>query len=154
MIGDGAAYLEAHKKSFDVVIVDSSDPVGPAEALFQHAFFRSCHRALRKGGILCTQGECMWLHVDIIRQVLSTARELGFSRVEYAYTTIPTYPSGTIGFVVCRKDGKAKLSKATRSAKEALGKKGAKTLRYYSPELHAASFVLPNFVKKALNKKK
>lgn len=150
-VGDGAAFLDSHKKNFDVVIVDSSDPVGPAEVLFQKKFFKSCKRALRSGGILCTQGECMWLHVNIISAVLKVNREL-FPTVEYAYGTIPTYPSGQIGYVLCCKDADNKVNKPKRSVKKALGKKKAASLQYYTTDIHGAAFVLPSFVKDALKK--
>ncbi len=98
-----------------------------------------------------------------------------FPSVRYAFTTIPTYPSGQIGFVVCGKSEKAKLNKAKRSVKAALGKKTAKvccecfgviclwltgawlcafvqTLHYYNTEIHGAAFVLPQFVSAELPK--
>lgn len=149
-VGDGNAYLASHKKQFDVVIVDSSDPVGPAEALFEQPFFKHCKRALKKNGILCTQGECMWLHVEIIDGVLQFCRKI-FRQVGYAYTTIPTYPSGQIGFVICGK-GDGSLKKAKRSVNKALGKKNAKTIKYYNTDIHRAAFVLPEFTRKALSK--
>jgi len=149
VIGDGAAYLEAHKKKFDVVIVDSSDPVGPADSLFQEKFFASCKKALKKNGVLCTQGECMWLHLKIIKHVTGFCKKL-FPSVSYAYTTIPTYPSGSIGFVVCSKRENAKLNEPSVSVKKAVGKKQAKTLRYYTSDIHRAAFVLPRFVEMEL----
>ena len=147
-IGDGAAFLEAHKKSFDVVIVDSSDPVGPAEALFEEKFFKSCKKALRKNGILCTQGECQWLHTKIIGEVLQFCSGL-FKTVEYAYTTIPTYPSGQIGFIMCGK-GSYSLRKPKNKVKKALKKKERKSLKYYNEEIHGAAFAIPQFVKTAI----
>ena len=56
--------------------------------------------ALREGGIVGTQGECQWLHLELIKRLLDQSREI-YNHVEYAYTTIPTYPCGQIGFVVC-----------------------------------------------------
>lgn len=148
-IGDGAAFLDGHKNKFDVVIVDSSDPVGPAEALFQRKFFKSCKKALRKGGILCTQGECQWLHAKIIGEVTQFCKGL-FTEVEYGFTTIPTYPSGQIGFVLCSK-GKNNLKKPKRSVKKALRKKARKSLRYYNEDVHQAAFALPTFTREELS---
>ncbi len=89
-------------------------------------FFESMHRALRPGGIVCTQGECVWLHLDLIKRVSDLFREARTQRrctprrcvttgypgqvfvggtVSYAYTSIPTYPSGQIGFMLCSKAG-------------------------------------------------
>ena len=66
-IGDGYAYMKSKPGEFDVIIVDSSDPVGPAETLFQKEFYEFMKLALRPGGIVCTQAECQWLHLDIIK---------------------------------------------------------------------------------------
>jgi spermidine synthase len=75
-----------------VIIVDSSDPVGPAETLFTEQFYQSMRDALRGEGIVCTQAECQWLHLDLISKVMERAHRT-FKVAEYAYTTIPTYPS-------------------------------------------------------------
>jgi spermidine synthase len=150
-IGDGAAFLDSHKNKFDVVIVDSSDPVGPAEALFQQSFFKSCRRALTKEGILCTQGECQWLHTKIIGEVTRFCSGL-FTRVEYGFTTIPTYPSGQIGFVICGK-GNYSLKKPKRSVKKALKRSQRDSLKYYNTEIHRAAFAIPQFTKKEINTK-
>ena len=66
---DGAKYLEETDIKFDVVIVDSTDPVGPAESLFATSFFVS-EGCPAPGGIMCTQGECVWLHLDLIEDLL------------------------------------------------------------------------------------
>ena len=65
-------------------------PSGPAATLFEKQYYSLMKTALREGGILCSQGECMWLHLDIIKSMLAFCREL-FPTVDYAYTTIPTY---------------------------------------------------------------
>ena len=111
MFDDAARYLKNEGKSqgYDVIICDSSDPVGPAEVLFQPEFFTTMRDALAPGGIICTQGECQWLHLDLIAKVMGECREL-FARVKYAYTTIPTYPSGQIGFIIATNDGSLDLS--------------------------------------------
>ena len=59
--------------------------------------------ALNPTGVLCTQGECMWLHLDLIAGVIGECRQI-FPQVRYAYTTIPTYPSGQIGFIIATND--------------------------------------------------
>jgi spermidine synthase len=70
-----------------------------------------------------------------------------FPNVEYAYTTIPTYPSGQIGFMVCCKDAKRELSKPLRSFTP---EQEEKLFRYYNKDIHSAAFVLPTFAKNAL----
>jgi len=85
-----------------VIIVDSSDPVGPAESLFQPEFYESLSKSLNEEGIVCAQGECLWLHLELIGTVMDASRAL-FPLVDYAYTTVPTYPSGQIGFILAAK---------------------------------------------------
>ncbi|KAJ1913396.1 putrescine aminopropyltransferase [Mycoemilia scoparia] len=148
-IGDGFQFLQDQLDTFDVIITDSSDPVGPAESLYQARYYELMKNALREGGIISTQGECQWLHLNIIKEVLDFARDL-FPKVEYAYTTIPTYPSGQIGFVVCGKDGSVDLTRPNRRwSKE----QEEKLCRYYNARIHEAAFVLPTFTRLALEGK-
>ncbi|KXH41732.1 spermidine synthase [Colletotrichum simmondsii] len=90
--------------------------------------------------------ENQWLHMPLISKLKKDCKEI-FPVAEYAYTTIPTYPSGQIGFMVCTKD-------AGRNVKEPLRKWSAeeeeKLCKYYNADIHKAAFVLPNFAKKAL----
>jgi len=130
---------------YDVIICDSSDPVGPAETLFRPQFYESMQRALNDTGILCTQGECQWLHLDIIGNVLRASAEI-FPVVRYAYTSIPTYPSGQIGFIICGKDSTNDVSRP--QVRDGVD---FSTLRYYSPRMHSAAFVLPSFAQRALD---
>ncbi|EQB52338.1 Spermidine synthase [Colletotrichum fructicola] len=146
-VGDGFKFLEEYKNTFDVIITDSSDPEGPAESLFQKPYFQLLHDALREGGVITTQGsENQWLHLSLITKLKKDCKEI-FPVAEYAYTTIPTYPSGQIGFMVCTKD-------ANRNVKEPIRKwspeEEEKLCKYYNADIHKAAFILPNFAKKAL----
>ncbi|KAF9971857.1 hypothetical protein BGZ73_005112 [Actinomortierella ambigua] len=145
-VGDGFKFLGDKVDTFDVIITDSSDPVGPAASLFQSKFFELMRNALRDGGIICTQCECLWLHLPIIKEVLGFTRKL-FPVVEYGFVTIPTYPSGQIGLMVCSKNGALDPKKPLRRwTKE----QEAKLCRYYNAEIHEACFVLPQFARVAL----
>lgn len=138
-IGDGFAFLQSHEGTYDVIITDSSDPVGPAASLFQKPYYQLLHDALKEGGHIAAQGECLWLHVPLINEVRASARDVGFAQVEYAFTTIPTYPSGQIGFLLAAKAGGAE-----NSLKVPI--KGPNTLtRYWNKDVHRAAFVLPEF---------
>jgi len=141
---DGAKFMEEHQDAFDVIVTDSSDPVGPASILFETPFYNAMYKSLREGGIVCTQGECMWLHLDLIKPLMHSISQK-FTDVSYAYTTIPTYPSGQIGFIVATK-GRGSCSKPVRKPSEEV----QKDLQYYTPELHEAAFVLPAFAKRAI----
>lgn len=142
IIGDGFAFLKdpANKGAFDVIITDSSDPEGPAEMLFQKAYFELLRSALRDGGHISTQAESMWVHLGLIHDLNKSTREL-FPVADYAFTTIPTYPCGQIGFVVCSLD-------PARNVREPL--REIPGCDYYTKDVHRASFVLPEFARRVI----
>jgi spermidine synthase len=142
---DAAQFVKDQLSVYDVVIVDSSDPVGAAETLFTADFYMSLRRAMRPGAIMCNQGECVWLHLSLIAEVLKHCREV-FPSVDYAFTTIPTYPSGQIGFLICSTTPGHVLRQPVREPEPAV----AASLKYYSPAVHAAAFVLPGFAEKVV----
>lgn len=90
--------------------------------------------------------ENQWLHLPLITKLKKDCKEV-FPVAEYAYTTIPTYPSGQIGFMVCSKDPNANVKVPLRSWSQ---EEEEKLCRYYNSEIHKASFILPTFAKKAL----
>lgn len=147
IIGDGVAFAEkAEANSFDVVIIDSSDPVGPAEKLFSKEFYQNAERILKPGGVLCSQGECLWIHADLIHEMIV---ENGgpFACIEYASIQVPTYPSGQIGALLARKAGGSvnpSCRAPCRSTPDDF------ELRYYSAEMHTAAFALPAFIRRKL----
>ena len=143
LIGDGFAFLKdpKNKGAFDVVITDSSDPEGPAEMLFQEPYFQLLKESLKPGGHISTQAESMWIHLGLIRELTKTTQKL-FPVAEYAFTTIPTYPCGQIGFVVCSLD-------ANRNVREPLRK--VPGCDYYNEDVHRASFVLPEFTRRVIH---
>lgn len=170
-VGDGFKFLDDYKNCFDVIITDSSDPEGPAESLFQKPYFQLLHDALRDGGVITTQGpfppgrprpprglfvppgvlthataESQWLHLPLITKLKKDCKEV-FPVAEYGFTTIPTYPSGQIGFMVCCKEAGRDVTKPLRkwSSEEEV-----KLCRYYNSKVHEAAFVLPNFAAEAL----
>jgi spermidine synthase len=145
-IGDGFKFLADYKNYFDVIITDSSDPEGPAASLFQKSYFELLDGALTEKGVITTQAESIWLHMPIITDLKKACKEV-FPVAEYAFTTIPTYPSGQIGFMVCSKDKDANVKQPLRSIPEA---EEDQIYRYYNKEIHQAAFVLPNWAKNAL----
>ncbi|ELT87970.1 hypothetical protein CAPTEDRAFT_156944 [Capitella teleta] len=150
IIGDGFDFMGKHKGEFDVIITDSSDPFGPAKVLFEKPYYQLMMEALRPGGIIASQGECLWLHLDLIRDMFKFCREI-FPVVDYTTVSVPTYPSGQIGFMLCSLNPETNFRKPVRTFTdeeiETLG------LKYYNTEMHAASFVLPHFAKKVLEGK-
>ncbi|THU72735.1 hypothetical protein C4D60_Mb04t15320 [Musa balbisiana] len=151
-VADGIKFLrDAPEAMYDVIIVDSSDPIGPARELVEKPFFEMIARALKRGGVLCNQAESMWLHTHLIQDMLSICREI-FKSVHYAWASVPTYPSGVIGFLLCSTNGPPVhfLNPINPIDKqEAL--KCKRELRFYNSEMHKAAFVLPSFAKKELS---
>lgn len=88
----------------------------------------------------------MWLHMDLIKGVMKSARET-YKSVSYAWASVPTYPSGQIGFILCSDDENVDFSVPKRrfSVQDEKAK-----CRYYHSRVHAASFVLPQFAASAL----
>ena len=115
--------------------------------LFRAEFYESMKNALNPGGVVCTQGECLWLHLDLIVDVLSRCHKF-FPTVQYAYTTIPTYPSGQIGFVMCTLDESAN---ALRTPKRTPTDAQLDQMRYYNSRIHEAAFVLPTFAERKIS---
>ena len=91
---------EALASEYDLIMVDSSDPIGPAEVLFKQEFFKTCKKALKPSGAILTQCESVFLHLHIIEGVTAACAGL-FRHVEYMNVLLPTYPSGMIGLMVC-----------------------------------------------------
>ncbi|XP_048417567.1 spermidine synthase [Stegostoma tigrinum] len=147
-VGDGFEFMKENQDAFDVIITDSSDPVGPAESLFQESYYQLMKNALHEDGILGAQGECQWLHLELIKEMRRFCKSL-FPVVEYAYSTIPTYPSGQIGFMLCSKNPDTNFREPVRqlSAEEV----DRMQLKYYNADMHRAAFVLPEFARKALD---
>lgn len=143
VIDDGAVLVSRHEESFDAIVVDSTDPVGPAVVLFSTEFYESCRRALRPGGVVVAQsGSPYYQGAEFQRAVQNMSVE--FDTVEPYVGFVPTYPgvlwsyaSGTMGERV-----------SATSAAEVRARLDARgiTTRFYTPELHRASFALPAFV--------
>ncbi|XP_055340087.1 spermidine synthase-like [Paramacrobiotus metropolitanus] len=146
-IGDGFEFLKNHQGEFDVIITDSSDPVGPAEGLFGAAYYQLLKNALRTGGIVCSQGESIWLHLDFIKRLMNSCREL-FPVVDYASISIPSYPCGQIGAILCGLNPQTNFRSALRAPDEHTG--STWNLRYYTPRVHSTACILPLFAEKEL----
>ncbi|EEF28057.1 spermidine synthase 1 [Ricinus communis] len=153
-VGDGVAFLKnSPAGTYDAIIVDSSDPIGPAQELFEKPFFESVARALRPGGVVCTQAESIWLHMHIIEDIVANCRQIFKGSVNYAWTTVPTYPSGVIGFMLCSTEGPSVDFKHPVNPIDAKDSKSTRPLKFYNSEIHSAAFCLPSFAKKVIDAK-
>jgi len=142
VFGDGAAYVRDHPNSFDVIITDSSDPIGPADVLFNEDYYRAVHKALTEEGIAVSQGESIWLGMDIILRLKRQCVAAGFKDIEYSIIQIPTYPGGSIGAFIASKGGSCKVPKRIITKEE------QEKMKYYNKGIHEASFVLPEFFRR------
>ncbi|XP_057751133.1 spermidine synthase 2-like [Arachis stenosperma] len=151
-IGDGVAFLkEAPEGTYDAVIVDSSDPIGPAQELFEKPFFELVAKALRPGGVVSTQAESIWLHMDIIESIVTNCSQTFKGSVNYAWTTVPTYPSGIIGFMLCSTEGPpVDFKHPVNPIDEKEFQKSVRPMKFYNSEIHTASFCLPSFARRKL----
>ena len=137
---DGSEFIKKHPGAFDLAIVDSTDPIGPAVALFRKEFYLSLKKALKPGGIAVTQAESFQYHEKTISALFDFIPEV-FELYGYYWTSIPTYPSGLIGFTF--------LSDSVNPYKCVIDQSRVPAdLKYYSAEMHRAAFTLPPFAKK------
>ena len=156
VICDGIEFLrKAEEGTYDAIIVDSSDPIGPAEAIFQRPFIECLHKALRPGGVVCAQGQSIWLELPIIKELTDIYKSVfGDGLVNYAQVSVPTYTSGQIGFVICTKGGTADGLHDVKIPKREPPGQGplmVQQLKYYNHEMHRAAFALPQYAAKVLD---
>lgn len=140
---DGAKLVSTFTEYFDVIVIDCTDFYGPAAPFARKEFYESLHNALRKDGVMSIQAESLYFHRDFIAALYQQVEEL-FPVAAYYYTLVPTYPSGTIGFV---------LGSKQYGPTEKLGQNPQKELPdldYYSYEAHTGAFALPMFMKRKL----
>jgi len=144
---DGARWVKDRPGTYDIIIVDSTDPIGPGKVLFEEPFYAACRGSLREGGILANQAENFLLHTSLVGELLSFGKKL-FPIPEYYYTLVPTYPGGMIGFTFFSTKSRP-LDNFEEKAKKP-GYEFVNSLRYWSPEMHRAAFVLPASIQKKI----
>jgi spermidine synthase len=137
VIGDGIKYVAEHKNTFDLVIVDSTDPIGPAVGLFSPEFYRSIHDALRDEGLFVAQTESPYFNTDLILRIYRDIAGI-FPLARTYWACIPTYPGAMWSFTIGSKKHDPALV-----APEKIREYGT---RYYTPEIHRAGFAMPRFL--------
>ena len=146
LFDDGVAYMaNCAPGSVDVVIVDSTDPIGPAEGLFNQAFFESCHRALKDDGLLVQQSESPLALLDLIKDMRAEMGKAGFASFQTLPFPQPCYPTGWWSVTVASKASGFGFNFRMDDAQA----KSFPTL-YYTAQQHQGASVLPPFVAKAL----
>lgn len=143
--GDGIQWMKDVKPgSIDLIIIDSTDPVGPAEGLFGKRFYLDCIKALAPDGLLVQQSESPLLHLDLIVEMHTAMREAGFAATHLLHFPQVIYPSGWwSGSIASKRPG----ALAQRLDEQAIA---ALDTQYYNADIHRAAFALPTYVRKAL----
>lgn len=146
VIADGAAFMRDTEERFDVIIVDSTDPIGPGEVLFTDTFYGHAKRALRPGGILVTQNGVPFLQGEELTNTMRAFKAL-FADATCYLATIPTYAGGPMAFG-WGTDGDARQT-SLAILKERFAAAGIDT-GYYTPEVHQGAFALPPYVSRLI----
>ncbi|MEX1211677.1 MAG: polyamine aminopropyltransferase [Balneolaceae bacterium] len=148
-IEDGIDFVRRVQTPYDLIIIDGSDPVGPAEGLFQRTFYEVCHAALSTYGVLTVQTETPWIesYHSSMRTVYHALNDLFLHSGMYL-CSIPLYPTG-LWSMICASRSDHPLSTAALQRSSNLDSVDL-SLRYYNRQIHEASFALPEFVRKML----
>lgn len=140
VVADGNEFIRSTKDRFDVILVDSSDPVGPSTILHQKKFYAKLKAILRPGGIIAAQAGALLYHQDQHREKYRFLKTM-FRQTRFYLCPVPTYPGGMWCFVYLSED----LDPLAPGLRKPVG-----GLKYYNPEIHRAAFALPNFLKTTL----
>ena len=135
-IGDGVEHVRNHKGKYDVILIDSTEPIGPAVGLFGREFYQSVFEALTPNGIMVAQSESPFVNQDVIQMIHRNLE--GVFPIKYLYlASIPTYPSGLWSFTIASKKWDPLQVDQTKIK--------AINTKYYTPEIHFGAFKLPKF---------
>lgn len=144
VIADGVDFVAQTDRRFDVIIIDSTDPIGPGEVLFSEDFYAACHRCLTPGGVLVTQNGVPWMQPGELRN--SAARLAPhFADVGFYGCAVPTYAGGhmVLGWA---SDDPALRRHAPATIEARLPERVRNDSRYYTPGVHVGAFALPRFI--------
>jgi spermidine synthase len=136
-VDDGFMHIAQSENEYDVIMVDSTEPVGPAVNLFTKGFYAGISKALKEDGIFVAQTDNPWFKADLIRKVQKDVKEI-FPITRLYLANIPTYPSGLWSFTI----GSKKYDPLAVPDEQFLDI----DTKYYTKEIHKAAFVLPKFV--------
>ncbi len=144
---DGAAFVRTpsaeHQGAYDVMIVDSTDPIGPGEVLFTDTFYANARQCLKPGGVLVTQNGVPFMQPDELKTTMTHFRHL-FSDATCYLATIPTYVGGPMALGWASDDRSLRnVSEETLAARFA---NAELETRYYTPAVHKAAFALPGYI--------
>ncbi|MDP3845074.1 MAG: polyamine aminopropyltransferase [Pseudomonas sp.] len=149
VIDDGMNFVANTTEKFDVIISDSTDPIGPGEVLFSENFYQACRRCLNDGGILVTQNGTPFMQ---LAEVQTTAGRMNglFADWHFYMAAVPTYIGGSMTFAWGSTDASYR-KQSLDVLRQRFAGSGIIT-RYYNPEIHLGAFALPQYVLQAVNK--
>lgn len=149
LIGDGIDFVTNYKNAFDVIIIDSTDPIGVAEGLFTDKFYKDALAALRQDGLLVTQSGAIFAQWEEFSETFKKMKKF-FKYVSAYLTVVPTYPSSFWSFTIASKnlDFKKIPFENVEKKYNLLKKK----LKFYSPQIHRGAFVIPQFIVENMEK--
>jgi spermidine synthase len=147
VIDDGSTFVRTTRDRFDVIISDSTDPIGPGEALFKADFYVHCKSCLTPGGVLVAQNGVAFMQLD---EVKATSRRLSrvFDDWHFYLAAVPTYTGGVMAFAWAS-DNRALRETEIETLEARYRTSGIET-RYYNPEIHRAAFALPQYMRDAV----
>lgn len=141
---DGIKHVVEHKNEYDIILVDSTEPVGPAVGLFAKDFYQAIFESLKEDGIMVAQSESPWFNKELITRVYNDIADI-YPITRYYTVSIPTYPSGLWSFTM----GSKKYDPVQVDESKLFDPPGTK---YYSPRIHKSVFNLPKFVEELLKR--
>ena len=143
VFADGAEFMQRESANWDVIIVDSTDPIGPGEVLFTSAFYQDCARRLTGDGILVTQNGVAYMQLDEAAASAASFRDI-FADWHFFSAAIPTYVGGIMLFGWATQQPAHRLLSLSNLTDRFVA--SGITTRYYTPELHVGAFALPAYV--------
>jgi len=148
---DGIAFIKNVKDPYDVIIIDGSDPVGPAEGLFEKEFYEMCYNALSDDGVLTAQTESPWVvaYHPSMKKVFHAIDDL-FPVSKMYLSFIPLYPAGMWSMACASKLADPLSVEVTARIEEQISKLAP--LDYYNADVHRGAFALPNFVSEIIKR--
>ncbi|MDT4837327.1 Polyamine aminopropyltransferase [compost metagenome] len=149
VIDDGMRFVATTEEKFDVIISDSTDPIGPGEVLFSENFYQACRRCLNDGGVLVTQNGTPFMQLDEVQTTASRMDSL-FADWHFYQAAVPTYIGGAMTFAWGATDPEMRKL-PVETLRQRYAGSGIVT-RYYNPEVHVGAFALPQYVLHAVNK--
>ena len=149
VIDDGMRFVATTTEKFDVIISDSTDPIGPGEVLFSENFYQACHRCLNEGGVLVTQNGTPFMQLDTVRNTAGRMNGL-FADWHFYQAAVPTYIGGSMTFA-WGSTNPALRHVDVATLVQRFAASGIQT-RYYNPAIHQGAFALPQYVLQAIGK--